>query len=145
MIYEVRIYDGKGKLKKTIEKPIFDCFAVVSKVRTTLKVCIMCKTMKQFKSTQKYCSKKCSQEYKSIQDKARRLTKKRDFAAKPTIPCEICDKPLPRHKSKYCKKECAKKGRRLKDMSEQKRRKETLCRLKVKEKNTRKTITQAKK
>ena len=125
MAYEVRIYDGKGKLKRTVQ-PVFDYDAVASIGRTTLRECVMCKTKTQLKGTQRYCSETCAKKYKAIKERARRTGRNLDFAAKPVVPCEICGKPVPRPRSKYCKKECDGIARKLKNMNDRQRTKEKI-------------------
>ena len=131
-MHEVRVYDGKGKLKEVLQ-PVFD-YEGKSRGNTTNKPCQLCGKFAKLMGNQKFCTDTCAADHKSKMAKARRDNRKKEREARPVIPCEQCGEPVAPNRRKYCGKACDSKARKLIAMAKHARTAEILRTVK-KEKN----------
>jgi hypothetical protein len=126
MLHEVRVYDGQGNLKKTIQ-PVFD-YEAKAIGNKTKKSCAntKCGKTSNLKGNQRYCSPDCARDTKQRKEKARRAERKKLEEAKPVVPCEICGDPVKGTRKKYCSEDCDQKARRMKAMNKEARTREII-------------------
>jgi hypothetical protein len=129
-VNQVKIYDGKGNLKKIIQ-PVFD-YEGTSRGNTTNKPCRFCGKIANLLGTQKFCTVKCGELNKQAASKRKREEKNRLRAAKPSIPCQQCGEPVAPRRRKYCGKVCDSKARKLIAMAKHTRTAEIIKNMKVK-------------
>ena len=116
MIYEVRVFDGKGNLKETITEFDLDAHKFNKKKFPEHE----CKAYGCTELTTKrnYCSKECQQRVT-----AKRAKNKRDEknASRPKLFCFMCKQELVSPRTKYCGEFCETEGRRKKEQEAKER------------------------
>ena len=116
-MYEVKVFDGKGKLKKIV-MPVINYDDCASLGTYTNKSCKECGKTSKMLGAQKFCSKgKCSAQNKARVTRANRARRKAELLAKPTRYCQICAKAIKPTKLKFCSKPCENKNRRNEEMA----------------------------
>ena len=114
-MHEVKIFDGKGNLIEIIQ-PVFnyDCNKLG---RTKSRACGVCGKYSELSGNQKFCGTTCAGKHKRKMAKLKRDASKKAREARPTIPCEMCGKPVASNRRKYCGKVCDNKVRKLNAMA----------------------------
>lgn len=116
-MYEVKVFDGKGKLKEIVI-PVINYDECASLGTSTNKVCKECGKTSKMKGAQKFCSNgNCATKNRARITKAYRERKKAELLAKPTLYCQICAKAMKPIKLKFCSKPCENKNRRNEEMA----------------------------
>ena len=128
---QIRVYDGKGNLKKVVE-PVFDYSPMKSPRKKYPEHECHASGCNVLTTKKSYCSKKCQTEVTKKRERNKRAEKK---ALRPKVYCAVCDAELAPRRPVYCSDSCSDIGTKIKMKEASERNKKTIKKRKKEEKN----------